>query len=232
MRLLALDLDDTLAAPNRRVGDAVRALLKQVSARECQVMLLSGKPAAYLAGFARQLGVGSPVIAGENGAVIMSSPDFPPQWERVARVTPESRAWLEDIAASMCREFGDSVWLQPNRVNVSVFWRTAEVRDSVIAAVEAHMAGRNAPIGARSFVHGDCAEIVVPGADKGTALAYVLQRVEVDAADAVAIGDSANDLPMFEVAGLSIGIGVARHGCDLEFADIERALSWLLEEKR
>jgi HAD superfamily hydrolase (TIGR01484 family) len=230
MRLVALDLDDTLAGSNRRASDEALALLARMSADGCTLMLISGKPAGYLAGFARQMGVGSPVIAGENGAVIMASPDFPPLWERTVTVAPESRAWLERVGDEVTRDLGDDAWLQPNRVNLTVFWRSVEAREKVIATVAANMDDHGTANGFRSFVHSDCSEIVAPGADKGAALAYVLDRSGIASADAVAIGDSANDLPMFEVAGLSIGIGTSEG--DRRFDDIEAALRWLLEEAR
>jgi HAD superfamily hydrolase (TIGR01484 family) len=230
MRLIALDLDDTLAGANRRASDGALALLRDIHAGGCRVMLLSGKPAAYLAGFARQMGIGSPVIAGENGAVIMSTPDFPPQWERVVKVSPQSREWLDGVSRDIDRDLGRDVWLQPNRVNLSAFWRTPGARDQVVAIVETAIRDTGRAMGFGSFVHQDCAEIVAPNADKGAALAYVLGQSAIDPADTVALGDSANDLPMFQVAGLSVGIGMSDG--DVQFGDIEAALSWLLEQKR
>jgi len=226
MRILALDLDDTLAAVNKAASFEALELLRDVSATGCQVMLISGKPAAYLAGFARQTGIAAPIVAGENGAVLLGSPDFPPPWEHTIAISPEARSWLDGVAADIAGRWGDSAWIQPNRVNVSVFWRTGAAREEVIAAVAGHMARGGTAAGFRSFVHVDCAEIVAPGADKGAALRLVLDRLGIDAADAVAVGDSSNDLPMFAVAGTSIGLRT--DAGDERFETIEDALRSLL----
>ncbi|HEX3757787.1 MAG TPA: HAD family hydrolase [Kofleriaceae bacterium] len=47
------------------------------------------------------------------------------------------------------------------------------------------------------------------GINKGTALAELCQRAGVPLAEAVAIGDWINDVPMFEVAGRSFAMGTA-----------------------
>ena len=47
------------------------------------------------------------------------------------------------------------------------------------------------------------------GPSKGTALAELCRAVDVDLAEAVAVGDWVNDVPMFEVAGRSFAMGSA-----------------------
>jgi len=226
MRILTLDLDDTLAAVNKAASLEALELLRDISATGCQLLLISGKPAAYLAGFARQAGIASPIVAGENGAVVMGSADFPPPWEHTVAIPPEARVWLDDVTADLAGRLGASVWVQPNLINVSVFWRSESAKAEVIGAVANHMTRGGTAAGFRSFVHIDCAEIVAPGADKGSALRFVLDRLGIDAADAVAIGDSVNDLPMFEVAGTSIGIRM--DSGDERFENVEEALRSLL----
>ena len=53
-------------------------------------------------------------------------------------------------------------------------------------------------------------EFLPLGADKGTALALVAGRYGVTAAETVAFGDSWNDVPMLEWAGLSIAVRNAK----------------------
>ncbi len=47
------------------------------------------------------------------------------------------------------------------------------------------------------------------GVSKGTALYWLAQHLALDVADIVAIGDSYNDLSMFEMAGLAVAMGNA-----------------------
>lgn len=52
-------------------------------------------------------------------------------------------------------------------------------------------------------------EMTMPGADKGTALAFLAEHLGVDRADTVAAGDGRNDLPMIEWAGLGVAVETA-----------------------
>ncbi len=52
-------------------------------------------------------------------------------------------------------------------------------------------------------------EIMPPYANKGVACKYVCERLGLDASDAVAIGDSENDLSMIRFAGLGVAVANA-----------------------
>lgn len=51
--------------------------------------------------------------------------------------------------------------------------------------------------------------VVAPGVSKGAALAAVARHLDLPLTAVMAVGDSANDLPMFQVAGLGIAMGNA-----------------------
>lgn len=58
-------------------------------------------------------------------------------------------------------------------------------------------------------------EITKNGIDKGYALKYICELLNIDLSETIAIGDSGNDIPMFKVCGKSIGIHnkkFAKHG--------------------
>jgi len=229
IRLLALDVDSTIARPNEPIENETLYLLRQIEGRGVRIMLMSGKPAAYLAGFGRQSGLHEPIIAGENGAVCVASPSFPPAYERVADVAPDVRALMDDFARDAVQRFGDAVWLQPNRVNVSVFWRLPADAAAVRDMAGAFMDDVGTAAGLRLYDHADCIELIVPGADKGTALKAVMAELGIEADDVVAVGDSFNDVPAFAVAGTSLGIRFdeAQH----EFGSIDDALRWVIKEE-
>lgn len=78
-------------------------------------------------------------------------------------------------------------------------------------------------------------DIVREGVDKGTGLADLCERMGLTLADAVAAGDSANDLGILEVAGLSCcmanGTEEAKAAADRVIADVrEDGLAALIEE--
>ncbi len=83
---------------------------------------------------------------------------------------------------------------------------------------------------------GSSGEIGLPGITKGSAITAVLNHLGRSAADAVGIGDSWNDVEMFEVCGVSIAMGNAepelRTRADYVTTDVlddgvANALRWL-----
>lgn len=61
--------------------------------------------------------------------------------------------------------------------------------------------------GSVSAETGVSGELVAAGVSKGAGVVRVAEHLGVDIADTVAIGDSANDIAMLEVAGLAIAMG-------------------------
>ena len=80
------------------------------------------------------------------------------------------------------------------------------------------------------------AELVIPGVNKGTGLLAACKALQMDPADAVAFGDSANDLDMIRAAGTGVCMGngteILKRAADLvappmDEDGIERALKQL-----
>ena len=76
--------------------------------------------------------------------------------------------------------------------------------------------------------------ISAPGADKGTALRLVLDRLGIGAEQAMAIGDHPNDLPMFACAGTSIAMGnatdeVKRQATVIAPSNDKEGVAWALQ---
>ena len=62
-------------------------------------------------------------------------------------------------------------------------------------------------------------EVVPPGADKGSALAYIADMLGVPRSEVVAFGDGANDITMIDWAGTGVAVGPHAHHEVLEVAD-------------
>ena len=77
-RLVALDLDDTLAPIAKPASEKAVSLLKDLLSRGDAIALCSGKPLYYLTGFARQLGLEDIYLIGENGATLQHGVALPP----------------------------------------------------------------------------------------------------------------------------------------------------------
>lgn len=67
-------------------------------------------------------------------------------------------------------------------------------------------------------------EIVPKGCSKGTGILKVCEKLGIDPADTYAVGDSVNDLPMFEVAGHSIAMGNANDAVKQKASYVTRTL--------
>jgi len=49
-------------------------------------------------------------------------------------------------------------------------------------------------------------EVMNEGVSKGTGLNYLIDKLNIDKSEVVAIGDNENDISMFKVAGLAVGM--------------------------
>ena len=62
-RLAAVDIDDTLVGPDKRVGAANRAAVQQLRGCGCRVVLASGRRHANMLPFHRELGLDDYVVS-------------------------------------------------------------------------------------------------------------------------------------------------------------------------
>ncbi len=62
------------------------------------------------------------------------------------------------------------------------------------------------------FVYVDRNERSPRGVHKGAAIGAILERLDIDPADAIGVGDNGNDAEMFEVCGTAIAMGNAVDG--------------------
>ena len=65
-----------------------------------------------------------------------------------------------------------------------------------------------------TFSSGRYLEYLPEGVDKGHGLCALARILGVDVAETIAVGDSLNDLPMLEAAGLGVAVSNATDGID------------------
>ncbi len=201
--LVALDVDMTLAPVNRPMSRQAADLLARVQSSGATVALVSGKPCAYLAGFARAYcrAEDTPLI-GEHGADIWLGATMPSR-RLPALVTPEDAASLREARHALEAEFAERLFFQPNHVNVTAF---------------PHIDSGISPSQLRSFVetveprgtvleYCDSIDIVPTGINKGRALIALAEAIGADLEGSVAVGDSESDVAMFGVVAMSICVG-------------------------
>ncbi len=225
-RLVALDLDDTLAPIAKPASMEAVSCLRALEERGTVIALCSGKPLYYLTGFARQLGLSRPYLIGENGATLQEGVALPPK-ERLV-LTKETAAIR--ALAKRKEELADLIpglYFQPNDCGLTPFPTSKEEYDAILAFDDAR------PIpGVKRYRQCDSIDFAPQDVDKGKALAFLAKRLDIPMEEVVAIGNAENDAPMLEVAGLSIKIGDdPRLEADLSFPCVEEALRHLLREE-
>ena len=227
IKLLFFDLDGTLAPVGLPVPEKCVRALRRISRKGVRIAVCSGKPVAYLNGFARQLGIDDIILCGENGLTYQFGVGLPPQEYGALGIDDADIASLARVAASFKAEFSGRCWYQPNEYAFTPF--PHDVRDfpEMRAFLEKALKGTRLAL----YDHPDCFDILPRGADKGKALLNICAMLGVNAAETVAIGDHINDHPMFAVAGLSVGVSLAeKDRARVNVRTLGQALDYLQKE--
>jgi HAD superfamily hydrolase (TIGR01484 family) len=199
MKLMAFDVDGTLSDHGTAIPHDVAVRLRDFENQGINIAIVSGKPAYYLAGLARGMGLEKAKLIGENGCVIFDSATL--EETHLA----ERPLALDEIESQVLAEFKEKVWIQPNRIALTIFPKNHEE----IPLLAEYIRDRIAPIknDVLMYVHVDAVDIIPVGVDKGNAMRKLMKDLQMDKERILAFGDSTNDLPMFEEAGQVILIG-------------------------
>ena len=188
--LLIFDIDGTLCDINQPIPNYLLETLQQLS-KQHQVVLASGKPFGYIAGLIRQLGLDNCMAIGENGGTIMYSATFPPTDYYQIEVTDEVQKIFFEIKQHYSKKFGQSIWFQPNDVNLTVFpLDIKNIKEIHSFAKQFESESIN------TYYHRDSVDFTPKGFDKGIAVNILLEKLDVDRENLYVFGDGSNDLPM------------------------------------
>ena len=228
-KLIAFDLDNTLAGVGKPVSAGDVELLKKLESAGARIAICSGKPTYYLCGFARQLGLSAPILVGENGGVIQFGVDLPPKQYYTLPCSKAAQRSIELLRRAIVERL-PGMWFQPNITALTPFPTCQGDFDAIedaISALEGEL--RDVII----YRHFDSYDIMPQNITKGSGLSYLAELLGVTAADIAAVGDGVNDYPMFEYAGFALGVGLkephrAHHNVDTS----TQALEYLLEQYR
>ncbi len=167
-------------------------------------------------------------------ACVLAERDIDPDIVALAiHTADEEGAYVLEVTA------GEGVYMQPDEIEMSaqcgvgvyqqLYLDTSELVDDAHAVAldpAARISKLNfhfADVAARDRTHErlaeadvvitDCEasslEFTCPGVDKGTGLSELARIVGIDVAQAIAVGDADNDLPMLRAAGLGVAMGNA-----------------------
>ena len=226
-KLIAFDLDNTLAGVGKPVTAGDVELLKKLEASGARIAICSGKPTYYLCGFARQLGLKAPILVGENGGVIQFGVDLPPKRYYTLPCSDEAQRSITLLHHAILARL-PVMWFQPNITALTPFPTCQGDFDAIedaIASLEGEL--RDVTV----YRHFDSYDIMPHNISKGSGLSYLAQLLDITAGDIAAVGDGVNDYPMFEYAGFALGVGLkeperADHNVDTS----TQALEYLLEQ--
>ena len=240
-KLLVFDLDGTLALPAKRMAEEDVQKLVALEDAGYKIVLCSGKSSYYLCGFARQLGLKDPILAGENGGTFQFGIALPP--EKYAEYPYSKRAKeqilrMKELIDERC---GEKIWYQPNLIGISPFPSDEETFSSLQELINEKRLELDE---LQIYRHWDCFDLIPNNVNKKNGILYLLDLLKWQQKDVLAVGDGANDIPMFELADVSIGVvetnkldeqghlveNPIRAYIDYEFTAIGEVLDFILEK--
>jgi len=189
---LALDIDGTLTTPAHRIDPRV---FEQLPEWPAPIVIATGKSFPYPIALCHFLGIKERVIA-ENGGVVCVDDELSFQGDREAA----------EAAIETFRERGGELgW---GRTDTTNRWRESEIAASMDAD-ETLLREVAAEFGLEVVDTGYAYHVKTPGVEKGEGLRAAAELLGVDPTDFVAVGDSENDVSLFETAGESFAVANA-----------------------
>lgn len=229
IKLVGFDVDNTLCSLNSPVKSSTLNYLHKIKDYGVKIALISGKPAIYLCGFARQLGLSNTTVIGENGAEIYLDANVPPQ--DTMNITMGKSKYLIMIKELLVKKFGEKIWFQPNNINVTCFYTNLEMKNKVTLYLKELFNNEIYFNNLEIYEHRDCCDIVVKGVTKGNAIKTLCERENISLSEVITVGDSTNDFSMFDISEISIGINIHHdYNVDYRFNDIDDALIFILNK--
>ena len=193
MKVLVTDVDATLTDDYRRINLESISLIRELKEMGIPTILASGNAYPVILYLAKFIGTGSPVVA-ENGGVVGWGEKHV---KRVLGSRKKPLAFVEELK----KEF------QITHLE-SDAWRESEVvitRDMNYENLSVLAAGRGLKVEDTKFAY----HISQPELRKAVGVLVALDLLGLEANDAIAIGDSQNDVEMCEMCGQGAAVANA-----------------------
>ncbi|RMC49729.1 Cof-type HAD-IIB family hydrolase [Lactobacillus sp. ESL0228] len=236
IRLVAIDVDDTLLNSHGRLLESTKKVVKQALDREIKVVLCSGRPLAGVQHFLSDLKItgDDQYVITFNGAVIESLGGSKLKDDRLSQTTYkqiDQYAQKHKVAYNIVDADSQIITSNHNvnRITVIQAWendagilirKPEELSENhhIIKAVFADETEKLdqieqdvvAKFGQRNYVvraATNFLEVMHKDVNKGVALEFLARQLRIDANEIMAIGDERNDIPMLDFAGISVVMG-------------------------
>lgn len=189
---LAVDINGTMSRPDRSIDPRV---FDALDAWPAPVVIATGKALPYPVAFTEFAGIEPRVIA-ENGGIAVVDGALQVHGDR-------------DGAQAVVEEYRDRGYdLGWDEVALVNRWRETEVavsRDSPLEPLEEIAEAHGLEVVDTEYAY----HVKSPNVSKGRALEPLAAELDLAPSDFVAVGDSPNDVELFEVAGMSFAVANA-----------------------
>jgi phosphoglycolate phosphatase (TIGR01487 family) len=194
IRAVVSDIDGTLTTPDRMLSVAGATAVMRLEAVGIPLILASGNVMPSTRAYALMLGASGPLVA-ENGGM----------------VAYRGSAWSETVDLLANREVADEAYdvlkaaMPEVRPLLTQRWRETEIALEMgpdVSRIQEILDGF--PVRVESS--GYSIHIIDETVSKGTGVKHALDLIDIPPREVMALGDSENDISMFELAGLSVAV--------------------------
>jgi Cof subfamily protein (haloacid dehalogenase superfamily) len=238
-RLAAIDLDDTLLGPDKRISVDNAAAVQWLREQGVRVVLASGRRHENMLRFHHELNLEGPIISCQGGLVrnaetdeilykCLMRPDLAAEVVEQAEAEGVTLAYYH-LDGTLIREHNAMTDLYQFRTKSPVIERgdlrqlAGETPIKIVSIRPPEQAARALPLlmarydGRLEIVQTDpeYIEFLPLGVSKAVGMATVAERYGIAQAETLAFGDGNNDVPMLQWAGLGIAMDHGRPSAQL-----------------
>jgi hypothetical protein len=233
IRLIALDLDQTVFGADLVVSSRVQAAISKAKTFGAAVTIATGRDVKLASRFARELGATAPIICAQGGCIydqqqeqvlhdVRLSPELLPRilgaaehyrwnihFEAFDRLYFPARSNHPPVLFELLRychwvRVGDLLRDMPEPPHkLIVTLSQPEDRSRVVGEMQQALGGVLTIVVSHPYL----VEGLPAGVDKGHGLAWLANHLRISRSEVLAIGDSDADVPMIEWAGVGVAMG-------------------------
>jgi Cof subfamily protein (haloacid dehalogenase superfamily) len=237
IRLIAVDLDETLLRADKSVCPESASKLREALSTGIHVVIATSRRLDTVKGIAKTLGIINQPVICADGALIMSNP-YGEIWQSLtiprAIALPiaqhaDTHHWELTVVAGDTTYYRqragqalghlmddlyivDSIQAMVNIEPMRIFTRDAVTIKGIVEFIEEK--NYTDKLNLQYYYNPDDSieslGIFPQFSNKGKALIHVAERLNIPLEETLALGDGSNDIPMFEVAGISVAMANAR----------------------
>jgi len=234
IKLFVTDLDGTLLNRENEISAENKRAIQDAVAQGTTVTIATGRMYVSALPYAKQLDVDVPIIT-YNGALIKSVSgevlfesyldpqtvkgvlDYCLEQNWYIQIYQDDRLYFAE-RNDIARGYEDMAGLEGEAVGTAGLYEKTKLVPKMLvitsgsAESDAGVVKLQARFGDRIFAvksNPTYIEIINPGVNKATSLQILLEKMNLQKAEVMAIGDSNNDLPMLKEAGFSVAMGNA-----------------------